>query len=82
MSVHEDEHSRESVRRAPEHGTGDHFAGTRAQTRGDPNSAHARAQQVTVLLLCYPELFDFAQVEASLEMTEALDQSPTLRQKN
>src|SRR6266550_4955833 len=46
MPVHEDEHARESVRRASEHGTRDHFARTGAQARGGANSAHARAEQV------------------------------------
>ena len=36
----------ESVRRAVEHGTGDHFARIGAQTRGSTDSAHARAEQI------------------------------------
>ena len=46
MPVHEDEHVGKSLRRAPQHGTGDHFTRIGAQTRGDPNSAHARAEQI------------------------------------
>ena len=49
MPVHEDEHSRESVRRSFEHETGDHFARTPAQTRGDANPANARAEQVDLI---------------------------------
>ena len=32
------------ARRAQEHGTGDHFAGAAAETRGDAAAAHARAE--------------------------------------
>src|SRR5467141_472918 len=46
MPVHEDEHPRESVRCASEHGAGNHFARAGAQTRGGAHSAHARAEQI------------------------------------
>src|SRR6266576_130715 len=46
MPVHEDEHPRESIRRAFEHGTRDHFARTGAQTRRGAHSAHVGTEPV------------------------------------
>src|ERR1051326_7012084 len=46
MSLHENEHSGKSVRRAVEHGTGNHFARISSQARRNPNSPHARAEQI------------------------------------
>ena len=46
MPFHENEYDRESVRCALEHVAGNHFAGAGAQTRGDTDSAHARAEQI------------------------------------
>src|SRR6266480_2910558 len=47
MPVHEDEHTRESVRRAPEHGTGDHVVRAIAQESRGANPAYARTKQIT-----------------------------------
>ena len=46
MPVHENEHAGKSAPCTVEYGTGDHVAGISAQTRGNPNFAHARAEQV------------------------------------
>src|ERR1044071_3237619 len=46
MSLHENEHAGKSVRRAVEHGTGNHFARISSQAGRSPNSAHARAEQI------------------------------------
>src|SRR4029077_13274626 len=48
MPVHEDEHAGKSVRRSPEHGTGNHFAGASAQTSRSADSTHACIKQITV----------------------------------
>ncbi len=50
MPVHEDEHTREGIRRASAHGTGNHFARAGAQTRRSANSAHARTKHVARVL--------------------------------
>src|SRR6266516_7852422 len=44
--MYENEHVGESVQRAPQHVTGNHVARAGAQTRGDPNPAHARVEQI------------------------------------
>src|SRR6266851_3567794 len=46
MPVHENEHAGESLRRAAQHGTGDHITGTDPQTRRVADSANARTEPV------------------------------------
>src|SRR5947209_20108000 len=51
MPVHENEHARESVPRAPEHGTGGHVAGIGSETGRTSDSADARAQPLTPFVI-------------------------------
>ena len=64
MPVHENEHARESLRRAPQHGAGDHLTGIDSQTRRVADSPDARTEQVEDL--SFRLLVMSSEVETSL----------------